>query len=212
MFSKFFNPENSFFRGLAKFSDLLILSVLWVFASLLLIPLGAASSALYGAVWQSFKEDDLHAVGFFIKRFREDFRDGILPGLLHAGLLILFLAARNAVLPRLAGGSGPLLLTWYTLSFLWFFLISLTLWFFPVLRHFHLPFKTLVKNSLILGIQHLPRTLLLGALYFACIFCLNRTLAFIVPLFTLPGLFYYICALSLEPVLEKYEDVEGSKK
>ena len=49
MFASIFNPENGLWRLVAKFADVLALSVLWLLCSVPLVTLGAATAALYSS-------------------------------------------------------------------------------------------------------------------------------------------------------------------
>jgi uncharacterized membrane protein YesL len=72
---------------------------------------------------------------------------------------------------------------------------------FPMLSRFENPFPVLLKNTVLLGMANLPRTLLLGILNtasgLACAF-------FVLPLFFLPALAALIGSLLIEPMFKPF--------
>ncbi len=55
MLGRIFHPENRFFQITARLVDLVLLSLLWLAASLPLVTLGPASAALYDTVVKTFR-------------------------------------------------------------------------------------------------------------------------------------------------------------
>ena len=72
---------------------------------------------------------------------------------------------------------------------------------FPMLSRFENPLPVLLKNTVLLGLANLPRTILLGILNAAasllCAF-------YILPLFFLPSLAALIGSLLIEPMFKPY--------
>ena len=72
---------------------------------------------------------------------------------------------------------------------------------FPMLSRFDNSFGTLMKNSLLLALANMPRTLALGLVNAVTVFLCVR---FVVPLFFLPALAALISSLFLEPMFKPY--------
>ena len=72
---------------------------------------------------------------------------------------------------------------------------------FPMLSRFENSFAGLLKNTVLIGLVNLPRTLALGLLNTVMIFLCIR---FVVPLFFLPALAALIGSLFIEPMFKPY--------
>ena len=92
MAGRIFNPENDFFRGLSKFTDLLVLSVFWVVCSIPVFTLGPATAALYHAVNKCVRGDDRYGWTLFFRTFKANFRVGAAASMIAAAVAALLKA------------------------------------------------------------------------------------------------------------------------
>ena len=76
---------------------------------------------------------------------------------------------------------------------------------FPVLSRFENSFAGLLKNTILLGLANLPRTLILGILNAASFLLCIR---YIFPLFFLPSLAALIGSILIEPMFKPYMSSE----
>ena len=76
---------------------------------------------------------------------------------------------------------------------------------FPVLSRFENSFARLLKNTVLLALANMPRTLALGVVNAVAIYLCVR---FIFPLFFLPALAALIGTLFLEPMFRPYMQQE----
>ena len=84
MFQQFFQPDNFIFRVCGKIFDLVVLSALWAFCSLLVFTAGAASAALYYAVVKCVRYGEPDPYRNFLRSFRLNFKTGAAISLLAA--------------------------------------------------------------------------------------------------------------------------------
>ena len=77
---------------------------------------------------------------------------------------------------------------------------------FPVLSRFENSFAGLLKNTVLLALANLPRTLALGIVNAAAVLLCAR---FIFPLFFLPSLAALVGSLFLEPMFRPYMQQEA---
>ena len=196
---RFFNPESGLWQILGFVGDMLILSMLWTVCSMPLITLGAASCALYDAAVAAFRRREPDHLGRFFRTLRREFKSSLLPTLLWAAVLGVFVWALRALAPDSL---------WKAALALALFLLPLGIacWVFPLLSRFTLDFKALNGNALRLALGHAPSsfamalTLLLG---------LWLTLRLgLLPLFFLPALLALVFSFFLEPVFRRYESAE----
>ncbi len=200
MFKNLFNPENSLMITMGQVTDCIFLSLFWVLTSFPLLTIGASSAALYDAVYYGFRQGDKHSWSRFLKSFRSNLKSGFLPGIVY---LVIFCL----------GGWGLIQVwnaaVWEQVSFAAFsaaaFVVLLLLGIlsvmFPMLSRFNNSFGGLLRNTLLLGLLHLPRTLGLGLVNAVSILLCVK---FIFPLFFLPALASLLGTVFLEPMFKPY--------
>ena len=98
-----FDLNNPVMRFIIKLFDCMLLSVLWVVFSLPVFTMGAASTALYSAVYHHIRREEDYLWHSFYSAFRENFKRSTL-----AWLPMLFAVAMR-ILIRIASRSRSLL-------------------------------------------------------------------------------------------------------
>ena len=97
MFGNMFNPMNGFWRGLGRVCDLVGLSICWTVCSLPVFTVGAATAALYDAVFHGVRKGEMGDYSRFFHTFRDNFKTATvvtLPFLaLAAGLFYMWYVA-----------------------------------------------------------------------------------------------------------------------
>ena len=86
---KLLDINNPIMRGLVAIFDLIVLSVLWVIFSLPVVTMGAASAALYHAVYHHVRKGEDYLFNSFWSAFRENFKRQTLCWLVPLALLAL---------------------------------------------------------------------------------------------------------------------------
>ena len=209
MFKNLFNPESNLMITMSQITDCIFLSLFWVLASFPVITIGASSAALYDAVYYGLRKGDKHSWGRFLRSFRSNLKPGLLPGVIYLALFCLGIWALIQVWNAAV---------WEQVSFALFsaaaFAVLLALGIlsilFPMLSRFHNSLWGLLRNTLLLGLVNLPRTLGLGMVNAVSIALCAK---FIFPLFFLPALASLIDTLFLEPMFKPYmgEDEEKTE-
>ena len=77
MWKDIFNPENLFFRMLARGVDLIGLSLLWVLLCIPIVTAGSATAALYYTVVKVFRHGREDAFTTYLKAFKDNLKQGI---------------------------------------------------------------------------------------------------------------------------------------
>ncbi|HIR04911.1 MAG TPA: YesL family protein [Candidatus Copromonas faecavium] len=194
-----FNTDNSFWQAVGKAGDLILLTLLAVFASLPLVTLGASLSALYYTAFKILEDDNQSTVRNFFHSFRQNLVQGmvisiivlVLGGLLFFDVrFMLILTAGSAA----SGLSMPLLCAgWVICVFLGILFLFLVLYLFPLQARFFNPLSVTLKNALAAGIRYLPKTLQMavgdGAFLIFIWLCFeNLVQIVIIPLLLAPSL------------------------
>jgi uncharacterized membrane protein YesL len=185
---------------MTQITDCIFLSLFWLLGCVPLVTVGASSSALYDAVYHGFRRGDTHPWRRFLVSFTRNLLAGVGPTVVY---LILLGCGGNALVglwnAAVAGG-----LSWGVFagaSFVGVLVFGCLSVLFPLLSRFENPFGVLLKNTVLLSLANLPRTLALGVLNAAsglmCAF-------FVVPLFFLPSLAALIGSVLIEPMFKPY--------
>jgi len=232
--SKFFSVDNKFFSIINKMVDMLWLSFLWsacclpllflVFTFLIeydtvglllvvllpvgMITVGPASSALYYAVVKSVRRERSYATKCFFHAFKINFKIGALSsalfGFIAAILLVDILWAPSFMN---IGEEFASIIRGVFLGISIFVLFALV-WVYPLLSRFELKLKALLKNSLMLAVKNIFRTIVMAAFWiglgyaFFHFFGVIYQYIIFIP-FVLPSVSALIRSFIIEPVFKK---------
>ena len=200
MFKNLFNPESALMTTMAQITDCIFLSLFWVITSFPLITIGPASAALYDAVYYGFRKGDKHPWSRFLQAFKSNLKPGILPGIIYLAIFctggwILIQIWNAAVWEKVSFAAFS------AAAFVVLLLLGILSILFPMLSRFNNSLWGLLRNTLLIGIVNMPRTLGLGFVNGLSILLCVR---FIFPLFFLPALAALISTLFIEPMFKPY--------
>lgn len=143
------------YRWLEVATDFFLLNLMWLVACVPVVTIFPSTAAMFGVVrdWSREKEGGL--VSAFATRFRENFAQSLLVGVLWtlfgaALVLDFFVAEALSFAPQVVMKS---LLVLAAVLY-----ASASIFLFPVMVHYETGWKTLIKNSLLLSIGRLPTT------------------------------------------------------
>lgn len=200
MFRRFLDSDNGLMITLAQIGDCVFLSLFWLLGCFPVITIGASTAALYDACYHGFRKREKTSWQQFVRTFRENWKAGILPTAVYLACFIglvrgMILIWNHTVTGDLswavfAGAAVVAALALGILSVL-----------FPMLSRFENSVGALLKNTVLLALANLPRTLGLGIVTMGSVLLCARL---IFPLFFLPALTALISALYLEPMFQPY--------
>lgn len=152
-----FSPEGAFSNWLTKFTNLVILNVLWILCCLPIVTAGAATTALYSVLLKIVQNTEGYIVKDYFKAFQKNFKQATV---IWAGILLFAIViAAEAIYYTHCPGSGKWILC---LPVCCNIFIALTaLYVFPVLAFFKDPVKRIIKNSFYMAVGNLPYTILI---------------------------------------------------
>lgn len=200
MFRNLLRPDSGLMITMTQVTDCIFLSLFWFLGCLPVVTMGASCAALYDAVYHGFRRQERHPWTRFWRSFRQNWKAGIVPSVLIS--VLVFLLLRGEILVWNAAATGHA--SWMLFSGAAFVgavalgILGLT---FPVLSRFENTLAGLLKNTVLLALANLPRTILLGICYAAAtLLCLW----FVFPLFFLPALVTLISTLFVEPMFRPF--------
>lgn len=200
MFKSLFKPDSSLMITMNWITDSIFLSLFWLVGCIPVVTIGASFGALYDAAYRSYRQGEKNSWQRFAQVYRENWKAGIVPtvvflgafGLLGKALIALWNGAVAGSISWMAfsGGALAMMLILGILSIL-----------FPMLSRFENSVSALLKNTVLIGLANMPRTLALGVLNGVAVFLCIR---FVVPVFFLPALAALIGSLFIEPMFRPY--------
>ena len=209
VFSRIFDPDNWFFKPFGKLVDIIMLSFLWALISAVLLPFGAASTAVYDCASHCLRRGE---AGPYV-RFFSTLKSNLVTGG-GAGLIVLALgcglARAHDLLYALADTGSRNWGMIYVAFWVMLVLINgIMTYLFPVLSRFEFKVGGLITTCLRLSMAHLPSTLLLGFITTAAVIVVY---VFIWPVLFVPCLWALAASLPLERIFRPYmqeQEVEG---
>lgn len=206
MFRNLFRPDSGLMITMTQLTDCIFLSLFWILGCFPVITVGASFAALYDAVFRSYRQGEKHPWQRFAQVFRSNWKDGILP-------TVVFLAAFAALVKMLISFWNSAVygeVSWMLFSgaaFVGVLILGVLSVLFPMLSRFENRFGTLLKNTVLLAMANLPRTLLLGILNAASVLLCVR---YVFPLFFLPALTALVSTVLIEPMFKPYMTDENA--
>lgn len=204
MFRNLFSPDSALMLTMTQITDCIFLSLFWVLGCFPVVTIGASFAALYDASFRAFRKGEKNSWQRFLKVYAENWRGSILPTVVFLivaaaggwGMIRLWNAAAAGSLPWMAFSGTALvgILVLGTLSVL-----------FPVLSRFENSLSGLLKNTVLLALANLPRTLCLGVLNAAAVYLCVR---YVFPVFFLPSLAALLGSLLIEPMFRPFMNME----
>lgn len=206
MFRSIFNPDNALMTTVGQLTDCIFLSLFWILGCFPLVTAGAATAALYDAVWRGFRQGEKHSWQRFFHSFRQNLKPGLVPTVIL--LAIGFLLLRGIIWVWNSAVYGAVSWALFAaVAFLMLVLLGIGSILFPLLSRFENPMGVLFGNTIRLGMAHLPLTLGLGLVNGTAIFFCAR---YVIPLFFLPALTSLISTLFIEPMFQPYMPEEDA--
>ena len=206
MFRNLLRPDSPLMITMTQITDCIFLSLFWVLGCFPLFTMGAAFAALYDAVFYAYRKGDKHGWQRFWRTFRGNWKSGILP----TAIFLMVFAVLTKVLISLWNAAVHGAVSWTVFSggaFAGVFVLGILSVLFPMLSRFDNSLAALLKNTLLLAMANLPRTLLLGMLN---AFSLLMCTFYVVPLFFLPALTALLSTLLIEPMFKPYMPAENA--
>ena len=165
-----------------------------------MVTAGASFAALYDTAYRTFRKGEKNSWSHFWTVYRREWKAGILPTAVFAVLLWTVLQLVISFWNQAVAGT----VNWMVFSavaFVGVMLLGMLSVLFPTMSRFENRFGVLLKNTLLLALANLPRTIALGFLNAVTVFVCAKL---VVPLFILPALAALIGSLFLEPMFKPY--------
>lgn len=206
MFRNLFRPDSPLMITMNQITDCIFLSLFWILGCFPVVTIGASFAALYDAVFRAYRQGDKHPWQRFLSVYKENWKQSIVPTLVF--LAAFALLSKGLIMVWNSAVYGQI--SWMLFSAAAFggvFVLGILSVLFPMLSRFENSVGALLKNTLLLAMANLPRTLLLGIGNAAALLLCLR---YIFPLFFLPALAALLGTLLIEPMFKPYLPEENA--
>lgn len=155
---KIFALDSPLMNGLGKLADLIWLNILATVCCIPIITAGASFTALHYVVLKMAKDEEGYITKSFFKSFKENFRQATLMWLMLLAAGIILIA--DLLVFRFSKIAFPV---WCQIALVAIAIVIMfaTMHLFPLLSRYENSIMTTYKNSLFMGILHLPKTILM---------------------------------------------------
>lgn len=161
---KLFNLDSPIMRVLGRIADIMWLNLLTVLCSIPIITIGAAFSALHYSCLKLVRDEESYVTKDFFKSFKENLKQGIVLWLLVV-FAVLFIAFDFYCLTTMTEGGAlqgiPVIFVFAGLCVVTIFVLCTVTFLFPVHSHFANTIKGTIRNSFMMSVLVLPKTILM---------------------------------------------------
>ncbi len=206
MFRSIFNAENGLFKPFGWFVDVVTLSLMWLVSSLVILPFGGATAALYDAAARGIRAGELAPWSRFVRSLKENFVPGILAGVIVLAACYGLYRLHGVVYGLADTGDRRWGMVYVAFWVMLALANGLLTWVLPLLSRFEFKLGGLLSTALALGMTHPFSTLALGIFTTGCLVVGGMLLW---TLFFLPCLWALGASLLLERAFRPYVEAQS---
>ena len=156
--SRLFNLDSPLMVFLSKMADLLILNLITFVCCIPVVTIGASLTAMSYVTLKMVRDEECYIVKDFFKSFKQNFKQATIIWLII--LVVIAIIFGDYMIFFFSGAEFP---NWLRI-FLYiatFMIVLALMHVFPVLARFENTIRNTFKNSLLMGIMTLPKTILM---------------------------------------------------
>ena len=196
-----FNLDSPVMSFLNRMADLMILNILVIICSLPIVTFGACQAAMHYYLMQMREGTEVYVFRTFFREFKNNFKKATLLWLIQLFFIIVLVA--DFMILRSGAVTMPQFFVYLFFTIV-IIIIAITQYFFPLTAKFENTVRGTVRNSVLLSIGYLPRTVGMLGINAGVLLVLYYVQA-AVPLmllfgFSVPG---YLCTYFYYPIFKK---------
>lgn len=203
---RFFNLDSPVMVFLSKMADLMILNLLTLLLCIPIITAGDAITALYYMTIKIVKGEEGYIVRGYFKSFKENFKQATLIWLMVLVLGIVLIGDFMILSNSNMSFEQVLTVLIMIVTVLYVFTV---VYVFPVLSRFENTIKNTIRNSFLMSIMSLPRTVLIiiiNVLPIVLLLLIPQAMPFLIMFgFSVPA---YLCSRQFVKIFKKFEPEE----
>lgn len=194
--------DSKFYRILETITFFFLLNILWIGMCLPVITIFPATAAMFGVLRHWVMNKDTSIFIPYFRFFKENFKQSFMAGLLFFVFGTVFYVDLMLI--------GSFTSTMHNILLVFLFLLGIivlftTIYLFPVMVHYRLPFWMMIKTAFLLSIKFFPTTILS-----IIILGLMIILVFFIPV-TLIFMFSFVSYIVFLLCYSKFRNIEKIK-
>lgn len=155
---RFFNMDNKFFVFMGRVADLCMLNLVFIICCIPIVTVGASITALYYVTLKMVRNEESYIFRSFFRSFRQNFKQATIINLIMiAAAVLLYLDTH--ITKAMGDPMGKIMGVIFAVITLVYLIVLL--YIYPILAKFYNSIKNTFKNSILMGISHLPYTVLM---------------------------------------------------
>lgn len=197
-----FRMNSPFMIFMSKLADIVALGVITLVCCLPVVTVGAAYTALYYTMLKMVRRKEGSVYKFYFKAFKENFWKSTGLWLIMAAILLVLFIDFSLLYNLELANEG---VAWITTIIVAVIVVMVSSYVFPLNAQFDNTVGGTIKNSFILSIMNLPRSILILLVKFSPVLVLmfNPTTLYILGIFCIAGLPYLETELFVK-IFDKY--------
>ena len=200
MFRNLLKPDSGLMITMNWITDCIFLSLFWILGCIPVVTVATSFAALYDSAFKTYRAGEKHGWQRFWRVYRDNWKAGILPSVAVLVVFGVVLFGEIAFWNRAVAGEISFLL-FAASAFLAVLVLGILSLVCPILSRFENGFLGILRNSFLLGLANLPRTLLLGMLNALTVILCAK---YVFPLFFLPALSALIGSIFIEKMFKPF--------
>jgi uncharacterized membrane protein YesL len=149
--------DGKIYKTMEFIMNAFLLNILWLIMSLPILTIFPATTAMFGVVREWKKQIDIRIFSAFFRHLKENFTQSFKIGIVWLFFTILLLGD-FIVTNQLNSYVKYIFFSFFFLVTILYLFVSI--YIFPVMVHYQITLKNVIKNSLLLSIANLPYTFL----------------------------------------------------
>ena len=206
---RIFNLDSPFMQFLTKVANLMILNMLTLVCCIPIVTGGAAVTAMYYVTLKMAKGEEPYIIKGYFKSFKENFRQGTVIWIILLAVTALIAMDWNIIIHGMEGrGAQFMKIVMFVIST---FLVLTALYVFPVLSRFENTVKQTLKNSFLMSILNLPKSILIVIIHALPVVLILISVS-LVPVVFLLGLSVvaYLCSMLYVKIFRRFEPEDAN--
>ena len=200
MFRNLLKPDSGLMITMNWITDCIFLSLFWILGCIPVVTVATSFAALYDSAFKTYRAGVKHGWQRFWRVYRDNWKAGILPSVAVLVVFGVVLFGEIAFWNRAVAGEISFML-FAASAFLAVLVLGILSLVCPILSRFENGFLGILRNSFLLGLANLPRTLLLGMLNALTVILCAK---YVFPLFFLPALSALIGSIFIEKMFKPF--------
>jgi uncharacterized membrane protein YesL len=206
MLNSIFNPDNLFFRILARGVDLVGLSIVWIFLCLPVVTIGPATAALYYTTVKVFRQGEDRGFRVYFRAFRDCLKRGIPATLICEAVWAVLVLGYVVMSHNISTDLGVVMYMAYYIAML--IPAGLVCYLCPLLGRFEMKLGDLLRTAFTLTLRHLPSTCIIVLLVLQVVIWGVQKWY---PVLFMPVITCLIVSLFVEKIFLKYVSKEDAE-